>query len=379
MTSPAQQQIQQLRTELRGAFFERANVIDGVLTAIVAGEHVLLLGPPGTAKSALANVLCGAIDDARFFQWLVTKFSTPEELFGPMSLKGLEQDCFRRNTAGKLPEAHIAFIDEVFKANSSILNSLLTLINERLFHNDGAPMVCPLVTMFGASNELPESTELEALFDRFLLRYWIPYIGDRTNLKSMLVAAEPAISVKLNLATINAARQEAETVILSDAMIETMIDVKVATERDGVKASDRRWRRAMKALRAFAYVCGDTEVTEDHFDLLPDMLWREPSERAALVQAVGKVANPMAAKATEILDAGRELYADLPGPDAKKAEFLASAADANAQFESMKKEINVLITDNPTKARRLRETFETINTMHKETQRRAAKAAGITL
>ena len=113
-----QQQIQQLRTELRSAFFERSSVIDGALTAIVAGEHVLLLGPPGTAKSALANTLCGAIDDAQFFQWLVTKFSTPEELFGPMSLKGLEQDRFRRNTTGKLPEAHIAFLDEVNGASA---------------------------------------------------------------------------------------------------------------------------------------------------------------------------------------------------------------------------------------------------------------------
>ena len=266
-----------------------------------------------------------------------------------------------------------------FKANSSILNSLLTMINERVYHNDGAPMVCPLLTMFGASNELPESNELEALFDRFLLRYWIPYIGDRTNLKAMMIANEPAISIKLNLATINAARKEAETVKLSDAMIETLIDVKVATERDGVKASDRRWRRSMKGLRAFAYVCGDAEVTEDHFDLLPEMLWREPSERSALVQTIGRIANPMAAKAVEILDAGRELFSSLPGDDAKKAEFLAEAADANAQFEMMKREINELVDQNPTKTRKLRETFEEIDRLHKQTQRRAAKAAGISL
>jgi MoxR-like ATPase len=118
----------------------------------------------------LARALAQAFGGV-YFERLLTKFSTPEELFGPISLKALEQDKFQRVLTGKLPEAQFAFVDEIFKSSSAILNSLLTLINERVFHNDGAAVQCPLVTMFGASNELPEGKELEALFDRFLFRF----------------------------------------------------------------------------------------------------------------------------------------------------------------------------------------------------------------
>src|SRR6266545_4257585 len=141
---------QQLRVELMARFPERKDVIDGALAAVLAGEHVLLLGPPGTAKSALVRTIAQAFG-GRYFERLLTKFSTPEELFGPVSLKALEQDRFARVTADKIPEAEFAFVDEIFKANSAILNSLLSLVNERVFHNDGLPLACPLVSMFGAS------------------------------------------------------------------------------------------------------------------------------------------------------------------------------------------------------------------------------------
>src|SRR5436190_9037595 len=129
------EQLRRIREELAQAFLERSEAIDGALTALLAGHHVLLIGPPGTAKSMLADELCRRLDGAAYFQWLLTKFTTPEELFGAVSLRALEADDYRRVTTHKLPEAHIAFLDEVFKANSSILNSILTVMNERRFHN----------------------------------------------------------------------------------------------------------------------------------------------------------------------------------------------------------------------------------------------------
>src|SRR5690348_13171810 len=133
------QKLQQLRAELVLQFPERHGVIDGALCAILAREHVLLLGPPGTAKSALVRALAQAFG-GQYLERLLTKFSMPEELFGPVSLKGLEQDRFVRITTGKVPEAEFIFLDEIFKSNSAILNALLTLVNERVFHNDGAPV-----------------------------------------------------------------------------------------------------------------------------------------------------------------------------------------------------------------------------------------------
>src|SRR5207244_1383982 len=113
-----------------------------------------------------------------YFQWLLTRFTTPEELFGAVSLKALEEDDYRRLTTHKLPEAHIAFLDEVFKASSSILNTILTLMNERRFHNGREVAEVPLLTLFAASNELPEDDELLALHDRFLLRFVVDYLDE---------------------------------------------------------------------------------------------------------------------------------------------------------------------------------------------------------
>src|SRR5437870_5855294 len=170
MTGP-RDVLRTIRDELQQVFLERTELIDGALVALVAAQHVLVIGPPGTAKSMLADEICRRIEGANYFQWLLTRFTTPEEIFGAVSLKALEQDDYRRVTAHKLPESHIAFLDEIFKANSSILNAILTLINERLFHNGKEVVPVRLLTLFGASNELPEEEELTALYDRFLVRF----------------------------------------------------------------------------------------------------------------------------------------------------------------------------------------------------------------
>ncbi len=336
--------IHQLRKELSTRFPERREVIDGALCAVLAGEHVLLLGPPGTAKSALVRAIAQAFGGT-YFERLLTKFSTPEELFGPISLAALEKDRYSRVVTGKLPEAHFAFADEVFKANSAILNSLLTLVNERVFHNDGAPLICPLISLFGASNELPEGKELEALFDRFLLRYDVQYLLRPTNVRTMLLAPDPTAPVTLSLDTLRAAQADVRAVTISDTTIDALLAIRDACKADGIEVSDRRWKKSLKAVQATAYLAGETATVPEDLLILSDSLWREPKERSKIARLVGQHADPVSATANEILDAAHEIAAKMAGLRAtasNKSEFIAPAAQALQDFDAQKHKLDKL-------------------------------------
>ncbi len=166
----ARERLLGLLAALEDGLVERGPVVRLALLAALAGEHTLLVGPPGTAKSQLARRLHLAFAGGKYFERLLTRFTVPEELFGPLSIRALEEDRYERQTAGFLPQATIAFVDEVFKANSAILNALLTLLNEREFDNGPRREPCPLISVIGATNAVPDDEVGEAFFDRFLVR-----------------------------------------------------------------------------------------------------------------------------------------------------------------------------------------------------------------
>ncbi len=331
-----------LQSNLNARFPERKDIILGSLAAILAGEHVLLLGPPGTAKSALARAIAQAFGGS-YFERLLTKFSTPEELFGAISLKALEQDRFARVVTGKLPEAEFAFIDEIFKANSAILNSMLTLVNERIFHNDGQPVTCPLVTMFGASNELPEGKELEALFDRFLVRFEVGYLLRPANLKLVLAAPEPTAASVMTIADLRKAQAEVAKVAVTDETIEALIQIRDACKAEGIIASDRRWKKALKIVQAVAWMAGEKKTSPEDLAILIDSLWREPKDRPKIARLVGKLADPVGAQAAEVLDAARETAAKVAALQAgDRKQYIAQAAQALEQFQAQQKKLGQL-------------------------------------
>ena len=375
--STAADALQNVRRDLKSRFYERDAVIDALLASLVARTHLLLLGPPGTAKSAVVNAVTASFADALSFDWLLTKFSTPEEVFGPVSLKGLQSDKFVRITTGKLPEAHVAFIDEVFKASSSILNALLSVANERVFFNDGA-VTCPLITLVGASNELPDGEELEALFDRFLYRAWVDYLADGSNMRALMAPPPPASTpTTMTLADLEECQAQAAAVVVPDALLDVLLAVKRKAEGQGFRGSDRRWKAMVGYLRAWAFVQGDIEVTDEHVvDVLPDCLWREPKDRAAIAAIVSSAANPSAARATEILDAAKRAVKDLGEPTTKdaneKAEWVMNASTCASSLEAMLNELDVLIAKG--KAPKTSAVRKRVESLTKEV---GAKVAGL--
>ncbi len=275
----ARDRLRRIREELGQLFLERAEVIDGALAALLAGQHVLLIGPPGTAKSMLADELCRRLDGSAYFQWLLTKFTTPEEVFGAVSLRALENDDYRRVTTRKLPEAHIAFLDEVFKANSSILNSLLTVMNERRFHNGREVLDVPLITLFGASNELPEDDELQALYDRFLVRFVVGYIADDFRFLRMLQGKPAASRTMLSLAELRSLQEATLRVTVPQHVFRSLADIRRELGRKQIIASDRRYHQAVRLLQARSYLDDHDTVTEVELFFLENVFWRDPKER----------------------------------------------------------------------------------------------------
>lgn len=300
-----------LEAELGAAFFERRREIRGLIIALLAGEHVLLLGPPGTAKSNLAQVLSKALDGATYFESLVTKFTVPEELFGPISLKGLENDDYRRVTTGYLPSVEVAFLDEIFKASSSILNALLTLLNERRFDNGGQRVSCPLEIAVAASNELPQDDGLSALYDRFLLRYWVDYIADRDNLAALLMRQdEPRITARINRDELAIARSVVAEVQVPRDVVEIILTLRDRLAREhGIVVSDRRWRKVIRLVRAAAYLEGRDEATARDLVILADALWDKPDQRAPVRLLLAELCTPQLAELMKHGDAAAEIFA----------------------------------------------------------------------
>jgi MoxR-like ATPase len=275
--------VREIRDLLTTGLVERDVAVRLALLAALSGEHLLLVGPPGTAKSFVARRLRLAFADASYFERLLTRFSVPEELFGPLSIKGLEEDRYERLTTSYLPSASIAFLDEIFKANSAILNALLTLLNEREFDNGDRREKTPLTAVVGAGNELPEGEELDALFDRFLLRLHVGPVSKDAfpELLKLRDGAEPVLPEALRLTgdDLASVREAAGDVRVPDDVQALLCDLRDWCTPEEIPVSDRRWRKVVKLLQTSALTNGRDAVSIWDCWLLQHCLWSNAADR----------------------------------------------------------------------------------------------------
>jgi len=282
--------LQSLFDTLSASMVGRDEEVMAILRALVAQEHIFLHGKPGTAKSFLVNNVAKAVS-AEAYRILLTMFSTPEEVFGPNRLTQLKLDNYVRNTERRLPEAHIGFIDEIFKGSGAILNTLLTVMEERIFDNGGLIQKCPLRCLIAASNEFPE-TEQAALYDRFLIRRNVEYVPKHLRRKLHCVALPPCKANMVTMDELDRANDESSKIPFSqradDAFLEMLEQLDVA----GLEVSDRRAGKARKVAKAEAWMHGVTAVEPYHLEPLKDVFWKSLDDIDKVTEIVLRLSNP---------------------------------------------------------------------------------------
>lgn len=343
------ERFKQLLGEMNRGIYEKETEISLSLLAALAGESIILLGPPGVAKSMVARQLKTAFRDAQNFEYLMSRFSTPDEIFGPVSIQKLKtSDTYERAVEGYLPTADVVFLDEIWKAGPAIQNTLLTVINEKIFRNGNREMHLPLKLLVAASNELPAKGEgLEALWDRFVIRIESRPIKLEKNFRAMLLEAPTDFlgptdftdstdsSGSMGKSGFTDSADFSDSTDFSDLKItaeeyaewaekickigvkEEVLDaisairkslravnVDEAAERRNIYVSDRRWKNIVRLLRTSAFMQDREEV--DICDLLPiyHCLWQEPEERDAIRSIVIRALfSPFAEKLVEMKNA----------------------------------------------------------------------------
>jgi len=339
---------EQLR-EIEDAFVGRREAVYLLGLGALCREHILLLGPPGTAKTRLVERFCSALD-TRPFSYLLTRFTEPAELFGPIDVKSFQEESrYQVNTEGMLPRARVAFLDEVFQGSSAILNTLLTLINERTFRDGrpGSDGATPLITVIGSSNEIPNDPVLSAFSDRFLLRCRVRYVGldqledvlllgwrdeqQRIRPASDDTGPQSRLRVSISEGDLRALQEAVARVDLSP-VAGTYLEILREIRGAGIMFSDRRAVKAQKVFAASALLAGRGEADVTDLRWLPN-LWTDEVDEESLRKLVADHGVPVeepgerVRELHEITDIDLATIRTRVGQIATEAEFRKLARD----------------------------------------------------
>lgn len=329
------------RKELTHSLIERQEEIDLALTCLLAGEHLLLVGPPGTGKSLLVDSLMRWMHGSKF-SCLLNRFTMPEELLGMYSLSELKADKFVRIPSGKLPEAQFAFLDEIFRASPAILNVLLKILNERTFdRGDGIQRRVPLELCVAAANDYPQGDDaksLGALIDRFMVRKSVAPIHTKAGRRKLLWANSGVeLSTTLAQPELEAARLDVQGLDWTKEAMDAFEHILADLAKEGLVIGDRRQFKAIGLVRAYAWLHGAIEVLPEHMEVLQHVLWTEPLKEPVLVKAaILKHASPTSMKVAGLLSEANEVLEGCNAAD------LAQAATAAAKLSEVQKKLSAM-------------------------------------
>ena len=289
------ERIKNLLKQLGSGLYEREDILAKCLLAALSGESTFLFGPPGTAKSLIARRIAKAFKDTQYFECLMSRFTTPEEIFGPVSLKSLKEDRYLRKTEEYLPTSRFAFLDEIWKSGPGILNTLLTIVNERKFRNDGKVEKVPLKGIVAASNETPATNQgLDALYDRFIIRLKVSPLKAKDNFMALLdgtpVSSDVVVDDELSfgedewndmldrLSDVHFSEEAKNVLHAIRKRIEEYNAKAEAEKKTPLYVSDRRWQKIARILKTAAFLCDRNEILPVDLMILSDCLWNEPSQ-----------------------------------------------------------------------------------------------------
>ena len=287
--------LQNFRGSLNASSLEREHVIDGLLATLLSQQNAVLLGAPGTGKSDLVRTICNGISGANYFGYLLTPTTDPSEIFGPVAVSKLLNDEYTRDVQGYLPDAHIAFTDELFRGSSAILNSLLTLLNERTFNNGKEVINTPIQSIVAATNSWPDEESLQAFADRFLFRPTVEFLkkpASKRLLDSWAVGneARPEVGVHLTLPELKLLQEEAKNIKVSEDFLDKFVELWEMLATRAIVISDRRRVQILKFLKAWAVVQGDEELYPEHMhDSMINVVYQTQEDQETITEVLEHV------------------------------------------------------------------------------------------